>query len=380
MRCSAYSIGAAMVLMAACGSPIPPTASPSAVQTRHPAAWSGTGDLVAQRRGGAYTATLLADGLVLVAGGSDSGEPLASAELYNPHTGTWSLTGTMVVPRAFHTATLLSDGRVLVAGGGRELGFSSFDLLASSEVYDPASGIWSASGGMTTGRWRHTATLLADGRVLVAGGDEKPGAPSAELFDPATQTWSPTGSMTTGRRWFTATLLTDGTVLVAGGAGDDYPEPLTASEVFDPASDTWISAGNMTSGYVYPISTLLKDGRVLVVGGATRGEAQAVGEVYEPISQTWSRTRPMILGRYQPLTAVLFDGRLLVAGGYVPATTTDTAEVEVYDPIADTWTSTASMSSAREGGQAGTATLLLDGRVLVTGSLESPELYDSGVP
>jgi hypothetical protein len=142
-----------------------------------------------------HTATLLADGRVLVAGGYDSHyAPLASADLYDPKTGTFSPTGSMAGARGLHTATLLSDGRVLIAGGGpwgSMLLTASY--LASAELYDPKTGTFSPTGSLATARAWHTATLLADGRVVIAGGAGSAFLASAELYDPKTGTFSPTG-------------------------------------------------------------------------------------------------------------------------------------------------------------------------------------------
>jgi hypothetical protein len=167
-----------------------------------------------------HTATLLFDGKVLAAGGS-------SAELYDPATGAWTATGSMTVPRDQHTATLLRDGKVLVAGGSPE-------AQASAELYDPATGTWSATGSLTVGRFEHTATLLPDGRVLVAGGEDfvqQDALASAELYDPATGSWTATGQMIHGhanngdRGNHAAALLPDGRVLVAPGAVAGYGGP-----------------------------------------------------------------------------------------------------------------------------------------------------------
>jgi hypothetical protein len=187
--------------------------------------FSPTGSLSTTRTG--HTATLLADGRVLVAGGnSNESGILATAELYDPKTGKFSPTGSMAVARIDHTATLLPDGRVVVVGGIADVHGSK--SLASAELYDPKTGTFSQTGSMSTNRVGHTATQLPDGRVLVAGGwDGSTAFPSAELYDPKTGTFSPTGSMSTGRIYPTATLLPDGRVLVAGGENGSSAEIYT---------------------------------------------------------------------------------------------------------------------------------------------------------
>jgi N-acetylneuraminic acid mutarotase len=166
-----------------------------------------------------FTATLLADGRVLVAGGT-SGSPLAAAELYDAATGRWTPTGSMLAARLTHTAVLLPDGKVLVAGGNG--GAAGGGSLATAERYDPATGVWSATGAMNTGRTAATATLLPEGRVLVTGGYDSSGRAQAstELYDPASGQWKGTGAMRDVRYFHTATLLPDGNVLLAGGTND----------------------------------------------------------------------------------------------------------------------------------------------------------------
>src|SRR5262249_34043037 len=157
--------------------------------------------------------------MVLVAGGdTGSNVALSTAELYNPSTGTWSSTGAMATARESHTATLLPNGKVIVAGGFNPDPF--FTIFASAEIYDPSTGSWSSTGAMGIQRFSFAAVLLSSGRVLVEGGfPDVTGTrlASAELYDPVAGTWSPTASLAIGRDFHTATKLANGQVLVAGG-------------------------------------------------------------------------------------------------------------------------------------------------------------------
>ena len=226
--------------------------------------FSGTGNMTANR--GDHTATLLANGKVLIAGGADqdpTGTGLASAELYDPSTGTFTQTGSMAVGRFLHTATLLQNGKVLIVGGALT---STSDPVATAEVYDPATGIFTMTGAMATAREQHTATLLADGRVLIVGGTTSTGTgdptATAEVYDPSTGSFSVTGSMAAARTSHTATLLPSGKVLVAGG-GDEN----STAEVYDPATGSFSITGGMEIGRSGHTATLLPNGSVLVAGG-----------------------------------------------------------------------------------------------------------------
>ncbi len=175
--------------------------------------FTGVGSLLAARD--LHTATLLPNGKVLVSGGystAATGYYLASAELYDPATGVWTATGSLMTARASHTATLLPNGKVLVSGGAGNAGY-----LTSAELYDPATGVWTATGSLTTARALHTATLLPNGKMLVSGGvgSANIALASAELYDPATGTWTATGSLTAARAFHTATLLHNGKVVAS---------------------------------------------------------------------------------------------------------------------------------------------------------------------
>lgn len=232
------------------------------------ASWTSTGGMSSGRAH--HTATLLTNGKVLVAGGNmwPTGTRLFSAELYDPATGSWTSTGGMSAVRAEHTATLLTNGKVLVAGGIIAGGSTSSVIYLNAELYDPATEIWTDGGEMSIGRVDHTATLLADGKVLVAGGRDNRGSDfyfsSAELYDLSTGAWTSTGAMSDVRHLHTATLLANGKVLVAGGLFNNY---LSSAELYDQATGNWTSTGAMSSIRSYHTATLLTNDKVLVAGG-----------------------------------------------------------------------------------------------------------------
>ncbi len=363
-------------------------------------AWTATGAPIAFRVD--YTVTLLSDGRVLVAGGHGSTPALfASAELYDPGSGTWTATGSMAGGRYGHTATLLTDGMVLVAGGdvippGSKFAPPGPPVLASAELYDPGSGTWTAAAPMDGHRVGHTATLLPDGRVLVAGGgiDTLDGLrdplASAELYDPGSATWTATENMAEARYRHTATLLPDGRVLVAGGTsgsgGVDLPLVLASAELYDPSTGSWTATGGMMQSHAGntaqvpgaasfdEAATLLPNGRVLLAGGGV-----ASAELYDPDSGTWTATGGMTQVRSGHTVTLLSDGTVLVAGGFGGGFGRDPvvlASAELYDPDTGTWTATRSMQEVRSGHM---ATLLADGNVLVVGGgVVSAELYDPG--
>jgi len=197
--------------------------------------WAATGSMTNERCG--FTLTLLANGKVLATGGFGTNGPVLTAELYDPATGIWTPTGSLNFPRGFHTATLLPTGKVLVAGGAGPSVGNNDPTVASAEIYDPATGSWTTTNPLGQPRESHTATLLANGKVLVAGGMSffRGVFPtSAELFDPATGKWSPTFPLVSGRQDHFASLLPNGKVLIVGGFNTSDTGPST--ELYDPAS------------------------------------------------------------------------------------------------------------------------------------------------
>jgi hypothetical protein len=237
-------------------------------------AWTPGGTLAARRL---HTSTLLGTGRVLVTGGLDpTSTALKTTSLYNPATNSWGAGGLLGTARYFHTATLLEDGSVLVVGGLS--GLANSDTLASAERSSNGVSGWTATGAMATQRSAHTATLLQDGRVLVAGGDDASGqeVASAELYDPGTGTWSPAASMAKARGFHTATLLRDGRVLVQGGFSPGEGD-LASSEIYNPATNKWSAGPALATPRATHTSTGLRDGRVLAAGGQGLASSDLTG-------------------------------------------------------------------------------------------------------
>ena len=273
-------------------------------------------------------------------------------------------------PRQAHQVTLLNDGRVLVTGGADVIG-----PLPIAEVYNPASDTWSSVAAMNVSRSFHTATLLDDGRVLIAGGvGEISSLDSSEIYDPATDTWSFTGRLVVQRGSHTATLMKDGTVLAVGGI-EELGAPTDSAEVYNPSTGEWTPTGSLASPRGTQTATLLEDGRVLVTGGSA-GSLVGIyrsAEMYDPATRIWTPAGQMLLptGRSTHTATLLPDGRVMVTGGNL-----DETYAELYDPSDGTWEKTGSMEVIRQGHS---ATSLPDGRVLVAGGgprVDSVEVYD----
>ncbi|WP_165956411.1 Kelch repeat-containing protein [Kribbella antibiotica] len=309
--------------------------------------WSTTGSMSSTRR--IHTMTLLPDGKVLAAGGIAGPfrfptPSVASADLFDPKSGTWSPTGSMTEPRLGHTATLLADGRVLVAGGGRVRGTDSGRTLATAELYDPATGLWTATETMTDARVDSQSVLLPDGRVLLVGGTVETGHGTfahlafCELFDPILEKWTTTGSMSVPRNNHQATLLPGGDVLVTGGTvagvvpGTIYdPHSHSSVEMYSIEAETWTPVAPLPIGRARHQALVLRDGRLLVSGGADEASLQvgyASTVIYDPLSGKWSATGGLATGRYDHGAVLLEDGRVLAAGGLAAAqTVTPTTEL-----------------------------------------------------
>lgn len=270
---------------------------------------------------------------MLVAGGYAGTAALASSEIYDPVAGTWTATtGNLGTARSRHTATLLNDGtgRVLVAGGWDGVSANS-SALTSAELYDPVAKTWLSVGSLGDGRYQHTATLLPDGKVLVAGGVSSGTTTlsSAEVFDPnptvlGVLSWAPVGAMPSGHTQHTATLLPNGTVLVAGGKNGIAK--VSTSATYNPATTSWTLRGALTDARTLHTATLLPSGSVLVTGGLSTN-ALAKAELYDTALGTWSVADDLLSARYQHAATLLQNGQLLVTGGYNGTTTLGSAEL-----------------------------------------------------
>ena len=326
------------------------------------------GDLTARRA--AHTATLLPDGKVLVAGGFEDGNTLASTELFDPATQAFKASGNLSVARSGHTATLLSNGKVLIAGG------YNGNYLATAELYDPATNSFTPTNAMTTARSGHVATLLQNGKVLLAGGVGVGWSflANAEIYDPATNTFTRTGDMLAARESHTATLLANGRVLIAGGHRDRRPATTiySSTEIFDPASGKFTAAADMTRVRHKHEAVSLADGRVLILGGSDERDgngAYTSAEIYDPGRNTFKATGNMNSARYklQGTAVLLSDGKVLVAGGATRA--------EVFDPSQNSFSYAAGDMETLK--LFATATRLRNGQVLIVGGYHTNSIASS---
>jgi N-acetylneuraminic acid mutarotase len=351
MRPSVAVAATALMLLAA------PAAQAAATPT-----WQTTGAMALGR--GSHVAVPLGDGGALVAGGDTNGGgfggvPTATAERYDAVAGAWTLAAPMATARVSATATVLRDGTVLVAGGTD----GGANALASAERYDPATDSWASAGTMATARSEPTATLLRDGTVLVAGGSDSGGTvlASAERYDPATNGWSPAASPATARAGAVAALLRDGTVLVAGGSGT-LSTPLASAERYDPTADSWSAAADMSTPRWGSGATTLADGSLLVAGGFGNEGGTATAERYDPAHDTWARTGNLGQVRSGATAVRLTNGTVLLSGGSAGVA----ERPELYDPVSDRWYPAGTQTSTRF---TGTVTLLGDGSVLAAGGV-----------
>jgi len=297
--------------------------------------FSFAGSLATGRYG--HTATLLANRKVLVVGGFDTycvcSTPVTTAEIFDPATGSFSPAGKPRVPRAYHTATLLADGTVLIVGGVQGvpdvIAYGSVPALTSAEIYDSVADSFSSVGDMSNPRIHHTATLLPNDMALIVGGapvssslPSTTGAATAELYDPVAHAFSPAGAMATPRFGHTATLLPTGNVLIAGGSasgpiapvfnGDD---PTNSVEIFDFQTNLWSTGAAMRTPRNFHTATLLPGGQVLFAGGGN-SFVTATADLYDPLSGASASVGSMVTwGRWRHIATLMPDGSVLVVGG-----------------------------------------------------------------
>ena len=278
----------------------------------------------------------------------------------------------MLEPRSGHTATLLPNGKVLIAGGMRR----NQDFYRSSELYDPVTGKFQTTGEMNVGRVGAVAVLLRSGKVLVAGGWIGHGCTDeAELYDPATGRFSTIGKMTALRGRPSATLLRNGDVLIAGGADRDTPGGIASAEVFRADTLKFEAVNPMQYPRIAHTATLLPDGRVLIAGG--RGDrVTASTELYDPQTKRFVSTGSMLTARYKHTAGLLPDGRVLVAGGSDERDWNGTlSSAEIYDPRSGKFTTAASLNDKRFK-LPETAVPVGPGELLVAGGARQVEIYD----
>ncbi|MFC4055725.1 Kelch repeat-containing protein [Actinomadura syzygii] len=352
-------------------------------------AWSSAPDYVAavSWSGQHDTAVVLKDGKkVLVAGGADAASAaVRQSAVFDLEQGTWSAPVLLGSARQLHALTLLPSGKVLVTGGR---GGPGAPALATAELYDPAQGAWTATAHpMAAARWGHSAVLLSNGQVLVAGGSTvRSGGTvmavrSAELFDPADETWTAAKDMTDARTGHTAVVLQDGKkVLVCGGSvpvgtGDD--PALAFCELYDTDAKTWTPTGSLHHPRSAHTATALSATSVLVAGGSAPGApgdgsfdpfARATAEVYDLTQGSWQETAPMPAGRSSHRAVPLGSGKVLVVGG-ADDLHDEAGYRSALEYSAGAWTKVAGLAAGRWGfaAAASGAKVLVAGGVARTG-------------
>lgn len=327
-----------------------------------------------------HAATLLNNGKVLITGGlNGSGTALASAELYDPTAGTFTATGNMTTTRYRHVAVLLNNGHVLITGGENN-GSGPPSPLASAELYDPVTGTFTATGSMSTSRIFHTATVLENGKVLIAAGlspssNGNTFLSSSELYDPGSGTFTLTGSMNNAREEHTATLLINGKVLIAGGNnGTGGVNAFVSAEIYDPTSGTFAVTGSPNTARSGHTATFLNSGKVLIAAGYIPGGSElASAELYNPTTGLFAFTDSLNTAREFHKATLLNNGTVLITGG-LPG---PTGIAELYNSGTGTFTLTASMNPNYWHA----ATLLNTGNVLIAGgNTFSPALGELYLP
>jgi len=344
--------------------------------------WLSAGPMIEARSSAA--SALLHDGRILITGGDNGSGPVASAEFFDA-TGAFVAAPPMSIARSAHTATVLPDGRVLVAGGS--IGTAATN---AAEIFDPAAtaNAWTpVAGGMIQARSNHTASLLADGRVLFAGGDNA-GAPTAslEVFDPIANSFSFVGVMSAPRMSFASAVLADGRVMLIGGSNGSAP--VASTEIFDPLSNSVTAGPALSAPRMAHSATSLLDGRVLLAGGnnivtnadgSTAPADLASAEIYDPATGSFAVSASPLAAPRRDHAAFLLpnNNSVLIVGG--TSAGADVATAELFVPSTSTFAATGSPAAARQ--HATGAALSQDGILFLaggsnsSGTLATAELY-----
>ena len=306
------------------------------------------------------TASLISAGAtILITGGANaSGGAIDTAETFQVASKTFgAATVSMLCAHKGHTASVLQNGKVLIAGR------TGITIAPCAELYDPVAGTFTRTGNMTTPLSDHAAVLLANGKVLIVGGSvDRSGCisctatSSAELYDPGTGTFSATGPMNAARSSPTATLLSSGKVLVTGGGVNPTGGPQQTAELYDPASGTFtLTNSSMAVGRQFHTATLLPSGKVLVAGGLTTigSVATATADLYDPTTDAFRATGAMASTRMHHTATLLGNGVVLIVGGTMqPTSPMGETSAELYDSTSGVFTLTAPLATGRYGAAA----------------------------
>ncbi len=318
--------------------------------------WAATGNMTSPRE--EHGSALLANGKVLAGAGYGAGSAaLATAELYDPSTGTWAATGSLANARGLPGVATLASGKVLFVGG------ISSGSTTAVEAYDPTTGTWGAAGNLSVARFGHSTTLLSSGKVLAAGGFGQSGS---DLYNPATNSWTAGPALTSVRAYHTATPIAGAKVVLAAGyvfQGMGITV-LQTSELYNEATNAFTAGPNLVTARYFHAAASLPNGKVLVAGGNNASfVAQTAAELYDPTANAWTATAAMTVARGGFPLVPLPSGDVLAPGGYV--TSGGIASVDLYDVGLGTWSAVPNMLTPRGYF---TAQLLADDKsVLVAG-------------
>jgi len=316
-----------------------------------------------------YSRLVLIPLVILIgSGGAPAFQPTSTLAI---PTGSVTFAGEMLQPRSGHTATLLPDGRVLIAGGMRR----NQDFYKAAELYDPATGKFQSTGEMSIGRVGQIAVLLSTGKVLIAGGwVGNGGTDSAELYDPSTGKFTTISKMTIRRGRPSATLLTNGDVLIAGGEERDN-ESLASAEIFHVKTLSFQTTGSMHNARISHTATLLDDGRVLIAGGYADSVSSSA-EIYDPKTGFFTETGSLHTARCKHTAGLLPDGKVLIAGGSDSrGWNGNLSSVEIYEPKTGKFTPGSPLNDSRFK-LPDEAVRLSSGKLLVAGGSKDVEIYD----